>query len=89
MPGLRDFTTEQLQTELERREMNIPETIRFTYYLHDNYEFGEFVEWFEDNCDFAFSDEIMRTAHNSFYEIALACDMDTRTGKVTILGIKE
>ena len=89
MLELRNFETDDLLKELERREMNIPETIRFTYYVHSPYTYGEFVDYIEDQTDFAFSDDIMSVAHQAFYEIALVCDMDTRTGKVTILGVRE
>lgn len=84
---LRNIKTEDLQKELERRELNIPETVRFTHYLHDGYTLGEWAEILEDRTDIGFSDEILQKARSRFYELAIDCEMDTRTGEVTILGI--
>lgn len=87
MLELRNFETEDLRAELERREMNIPDTVRFTHYLRDQYTLGEWAEIMEDRTDIGFSDEILQKARSKFYELAIDCEMDTRTGEITILGV--
>jgi len=84
--SLKEFSTEELLEEIDRREIKIPDTVNFTYYVHDSYTFGEFKEWIADNTDYYFSDAILDKARNAFYEIALNCEMDTRTGEVKILS---
>ena len=84
---LENYSDEELKRELERRELNIPETVRFTHYLHDQYSLGEWAEIMEDRTDIGFSDEILQKARGKFYELAVDCEMDTRTGEITILGV--
>ena len=86
---LKEYSTETLQKELERRELNIPETIRFTYYVHGDYTATELMDYIEDTTDWGISLNLAIEGLKAFYEIPLVCDMDTETGKVTILGIKE
>jgi hypothetical protein len=86
---LRGFTDQELQDELERRVQAamIPESFEFIYYLHNTYNVGEFMDYIEDSTDWGISEELARVAIGAFYEVALSCRMDTKTGKVTILGV--
>ena len=88
MNSLKDFSSDELVEELERREMNIPDEIYFYYYLHDNYTFNEFVDFMEEQTGLAFNDKIIENARAKFYEVKFNCKMDTRTGNVTILGVE-
>ena len=83
--NLDTISTEELKTEIERRERMMPEKIEFDVYLHGEYTASEWQEVFEDRTDYSISFDLARAIQNAFYEVKLRCDLDTKTGKVTLL----
>lgn len=64
----------------------------FKYYLHDSYSSSEFQEvvledqlGLDDSMTKQQLDELMQKIGRPFYEVTLECELDTETGKVTVL----
>ena len=58
--------------------------MEFEYYVHDNSERSEMVEYLMDRYDI--SEELAWKVANErpFYEVTLTCDLDEETGRVTL-----
>ena len=89
MTGLKAYTTEELQAEIDARSKELPKTIVFHYYVRDSYTRSEFQEVFEDLTGYAMSDELLEKIESPFYEVKLNCTLDTETGKIEILGVAQ
>lgn len=61
--------------------------MKFKYYLHDDYDRGEFAQnLIEKGAD----PEAARKAADQrpFYEVTLECELDEETGEVTLLSAR-
>jgi hypothetical protein len=64
-----------------------PRTIVFTWYLHGGKPYEEREQW-ERQLGIKLTDELLDKIGQPFYEVELACVLDTQTGKVEIQGAK-
>ena len=81
--SLKDFTLEELQDEIDRREAGVPEVIKFNFYLHNNYNRSEIEELIEDKTGYYLEDKLITNIINAFYEVGFPCVLNTKTGKLT------
>lgn len=59
--------------------------IRYTWWLHNNAEFSEFMEEMEQQGVVFPSEEDARKAYGIFYEVELDCELDVGTGQTAIV----
>lgn len=60
--------------------------VQFKYYLHDGYTGSERAEYILEQTQLDMSrDEFNQLVGRPFYEVQLVCELDTETGKVTVL----
>lgn len=62
----------------------------FKYYMHDDYNSMERSEFIRDQLKMGIRqpsiEELSDLIGSPFYEVTLSCELNTETGKVTILG---
>lgn len=61
--------------------------IPFKYYVHDDSNTSERVDWISEQTGVTFTDEMTEEMGRPFYEVTLNCELDSVTGEVTILGV--
>lgn len=61
--------------------------IPFKYYVHDDSNTSERVDWISEQTGVTFTDEMVEEMGSPFYEVTLNCEFDSVTGEVTILGV--
>jgi hypothetical protein len=81
--SLKEFSTEELEKELERREIGVPEVIEITAYLHGNYNRKEWAEYIENVTGYVLDDQLLTNLINAFYEIGVPVKINTITGIIT------
>lgn len=65
----------------------IPPTIDFTWYLHGGKPYEEREQW-SRALGITVTDELLEKIGQPFYEVELACTLDTATGNVEIRSVK-
>lgn len=58
----------------------------FNYYMHDDYTHGERIQYIAEQTGVDIDEELANKIGKCFYEIKLECELDTETGRVTILS---
>lgn len=63
---------------------------QFKYYLHDNYEHPELVDFLSDERYGGVPKDVAEAIADSrpFYEVTLECEYDTETGETKILSAR-
>lgn len=80
--SLKEYSLEELQKEIERREIGLPEIIEFKMYLHTNYNRREIEDYIESQTGYLLPDELITVVVNAFYEVGFPCVLNTKTGKL-------
>lgn len=65
----------------------VPIEVPFPYYLHDDYQHDELVQWISEKTGVPEDHPVWEKVDRPFYEIGLSCMLNTETGDVTILGV--
>jgi hypothetical protein len=63
--------------------------VKFTYYLHDDYQSNERDEFISDSTGLSLEKVEDLEIGEPFNEIGLRCLLDTETGNVIILGVDQ
>jgi ABC-type uncharacterized transport system ATPase component len=63
--------------------------VPFNYYLHDSYTGSERAEFILSQTDLEMDqEEFLELIGRPFYEVQLACELDTETGTVNVVSVK-
>ena len=81
--NLGNYSDKELREELERRKM-MPKTLKFNFYLHNDFNLSEIQETIENQTDVAINDDLARKVANTFYEVKFNCTLDTTTGELLV-----
>ena len=68
---------------------NVPATVQFSWYIHDNSEGYELALWIAEKTVVPGDHPVLQQLDNPFYEIGFKCELDTTTGKISILGLED
>lgn len=77
--------------ELRRLPPPMPDTVDFTYYLHDDAEGSERIDALRRTLSAPIpmdDDELGQLFGRPFYEVTLNCTLDLTTGNVTVNSVK-
>lgn len=78
----------EVQAQIRGGSANLPETVPFKYYLHDKADHYERLDQISRSAEIVISDELGEKIGRPFYEVTLNCELNTETGKVTILSVE-
>lgn len=87
---LYDKVIENMQSALkllESYDNPEPQTVQFTYYLHEN-DHREGLDWALSQAGVKLTDELYEKIGRPFYEVTLSCELDMVTGEVKVLDLK-
>jgi hypothetical protein len=63
--------------------------VKFKYYLHDDYTGSERAEYILEQTGLDMTrEEFNELVGRPFYEVELNCELDTKTGQVTVISTK-
>ena len=82
---LANYSNRELREELKRRKL-MPNTLKFDFYLHNDYTLSEIQETIENQTDVAINDDLARKVSARFYEVKFKCELDTVTGELLVDG---